>query len=135
MNQKDVLNIVRFSVTDEIGNSKTDWDQAFIFYADGSVKLVSVDEALDISKNSKVAIRETTSEEVTNNFQKFRKIPNYVSDEEANSFFEHYDEWVANRDKPFNQENEGTEVIETISDNNSSQENKKKDKKTRFSKF
>ena len=67
MNQKDVLNIVRFSVTDEIGNSKTDWDQAFIFYADGSVKLVSVDEALDISKNSKVAIRETTSEEVTNN--------------------------------------------------------------------
>ena len=135
MNQKDVLNIVRFSVTDEIGNSKTDWDQAFIFYADGSVKLVSVDEALDISENSKVAIRETTSEEVTNNFQKFRKIPNYVSDEEANSFFEHYDEWVANRDKPFNQENEGTEVIETISDNNSSQENKKKDKKTRFSKW
>ena len=35
MNEKKIINIVKFAVTDEVGDSRTVWNQAAVFYEDG----------------------------------------------------------------------------------------------------
>lgn len=77
----NILNIVQFKVTDTIGADDkfvtTDWNQAAVFYADGTVKVVDVDTAKDLAKSNGVLLQETTAEGLTKNYNKFRSIANF----------------------------------------------------------
>ena len=78
----NILNIVQFKVTDYIGSDEggfvtTDWDQAAVFYSDGSVKIIDVDSAKELAKNSHVKMSETTAEGITLNFEKYKKYANF----------------------------------------------------------
>ena len=77
----NILNIVQFKVTDTIGTDDnfvtTDWDQAAVFYADGTVKIVDVDTAKALAKSNSVLLQETTAEGLTKNYNKFRSIANF----------------------------------------------------------
>ena len=77
----NILNIVQFKVTDTIGTDDnfvtTDWDQAAVFYADGTVKIVNVDTAKALAKSNSVLLQETTAEGLTKNYNKFRSIANF----------------------------------------------------------
>lgn len=75
--ERNILNIVEFTVTDQVGNHFTNWKQAAIFYEDGSVELVSVDEATKKSKKENIKISESTPELVTKNYDSYRSIPNF----------------------------------------------------------
>lgn len=77
----NILNIVQFKVTDTIGADDkfvtSDWNQAAVFYADGTVKVVDVDTAKDLAKSNGVLLQETTAEGLTKNYNKFRSIANF----------------------------------------------------------
>lgn len=73
MNLK-VLNIVKFTVVDRVNNNVTGWDEVAIFYEDGSVKLVSVDEAIMIAEAEKIEILNTTPELLIKNYDKLRSV-------------------------------------------------------------
>lgn len=77
----NILNIVQFKVTDTIGADDkfvtSDWNQAAVFYADGTVKVVDVDTAKDLAKSNSVLLQETTAEGLTKNYNKFRSIANF----------------------------------------------------------
>ena len=49
-----ILNIVKFTVTDQVGDHKTNWNQAAIFYRDVSLKMVSISE---YAKESKIIVK------------------------------------------------------------------------------
>lgn len=77
MEEKKILNIVEFSVTDTIGEKRPDkkdttWTQAAVFYEDGSVEIIPIDDAIELSKKNNRKIRKTTPEELEKNFQKYR---------------------------------------------------------------
>lgn len=72
-----ILNIVKFTVTDQVGDHKTNWNQAAIFYRDGSVKLVPVSEAVKEANRDNIRISEVTTEQLTKNYENYCKIPNF----------------------------------------------------------
>lgn len=72
-----ILNIVKFTVTDQVGDHKTNWNQAAIFYRDGSVKLVPVSEAVKEANRDNIRISEVTTEQLTKNYGNYCKIPNF----------------------------------------------------------
>lgn len=72
-----ILNIVKFTVTDQVGDHKTNWNQAAIFYRDGSVKMVSVSEAAKEANRDNIRISEVTTEQLTKNYENYCKIPNF----------------------------------------------------------
>ena len=37
-----ILNVVKFTVRDRVGNHTTDWEVAAVFYEDGRMRIVSV---------------------------------------------------------------------------------------------
>lgn len=76
MNSK-ILNIVKFTVTDQVGNHTMNWNQAAIFYRDGSVKLVPVSEAVKEANRDNIRISEVTTEQLTKNYENYCKIPNF----------------------------------------------------------
>lgn len=76
MNSK-ILNIVKFTVTDQVGNHTMNWNQAAIFYRDGSVKLVPVSDAVKEANRDNIRISEVTTEQLTKNYENYCKIPNF----------------------------------------------------------
>ena len=72
-----ILNIVKFTVTDQVGDHKTNWNQAAIFYRDGSVKMVSISEAAKEANRDNIRISEVTTEQLTKNYENYCKIPNF----------------------------------------------------------
>lgn len=75
MKNNDVLNIVQIGVTDKVGSTSTNWDLAFVFYADGTVGIRTLDEAKEIAKENNLKIRKDDGESLTNNYKKYRTVP------------------------------------------------------------
>ena len=79
-----VNNIVKFHVTDYVGDMKNpknedllDWEQAIIFFNDGTAKIVSVDQAENYaevlsSHGVFVDIEEQTADFITKNYKKYQ---------------------------------------------------------------
>ena len=79
-----VNNIVKFHVTDYVGDMKNpknedllDWEQAIIFFNDGTAKIVSVDQAENYAKvlsshGVSVDIEEQTADFITKNYKKYQ---------------------------------------------------------------
>ena len=79
-----VNNIVKFHVTDYVGDMKNpknedllDWEQAIIFFNDGTAKIVSVDQAENYaevlsSHGVSVDIEEQTADFITKNYKKYQ---------------------------------------------------------------
>lgn len=79
-----VNNIVKFHVTDYVGDMKDpknedllDWEQAIIFFNDGTAKIVSVDQAEKYaevlsSHGVSVDIEEQTADFITKNYKKYQ---------------------------------------------------------------
>ena len=79
-----VNNIVKFHVTDYVGDMKNpksedllDWEQAIIFFNDGTAKIVSVDQAENYAKVLSshgvfVDIEEQTADFITKNYKKYQ---------------------------------------------------------------
>ena len=79
-----VNNIVKFHVTDYVGDMKDpknedllDWEQAIIFFNDGTAKIVSVDQAENYaevlsSHGVFVDIEEQTADFITKNYKKYQ---------------------------------------------------------------
>lgn len=75
MKRNNVLNIVQIGVTDKVGSTSTNWDLAFVFYADGTVGIRTLDEAKEIAKENNLNIRKDNGESLTNNYKKYRTVP------------------------------------------------------------
>lgn len=75
MKRNNVLNIVQIGVTDKVGSTSTNWDLAFVFYADGTVGIRTLDEAKEIAKENNLNIRKDDGESLTNNYKKYRTVP------------------------------------------------------------
>lgn len=84
MEQK-ILNIVKFNVTDRVGNSLTEWEQAAVFYEDGRVELVSVSEALQKASQSNTEVLETTTDLLEENYDKYCSVANFDATKKKNS--------------------------------------------------
>ena len=59
-NEKKITNIVKFSVNDVVGNSTVTRTQAAVFYDDGSVEMLPMEDAIELSKNEKIKMTQTT---------------------------------------------------------------------------
>lgn len=70
-NKKKITNIVKFSVNDVVGNSTVTRTQAAVFYDDGSVEMLPMEDAIELSKNEKVKITQTTADNLEKNFQNY----------------------------------------------------------------
>ena len=55
-----ILNVVKFTVRDRVGNHTTDWEVAAVFYEDGRMRIVSVPDAIKKAKRAGVKITTTT---------------------------------------------------------------------------
>ena len=55
-NEKKITNIVKFSVNDVVGSTTTTRTQAAVFYDDGTVEILPIEDAIELSKNEKVMI-------------------------------------------------------------------------------
>ena len=75
MKNNDVLNIVQIGVTDTVGSTSSNWDLAFVFYADGTVGIRTLDEAKEIAKDYNLQIRKDDGKSVANNYKKYRTVP------------------------------------------------------------
>lgn len=70
--QKEILNIVKMNVTDRVGFHYDNWEQAVVFYGDGNVRVVSLDEAEEIAGNYQVEIDQADMETIIKNYDKYR---------------------------------------------------------------
>lgn len=77
MDKNKILNIVEFSVADKVGEKESTWTQAAVFYADGTVEIKSMEEAERLSQQQSINIQHSTTQEIENNYQNYRKIANY----------------------------------------------------------
>ena len=71
MNEKKIINIVKFAVTDEVGDSRTVWNQAAVFYEDGSVEILSMDDAISLAKSQNIIMRQTMANHLMNNYRDY----------------------------------------------------------------
>lgn len=76
MNSK-ILNIVKFTITDQVGNTKTNWNEAAVFYDGGYVEFVTLEDAVNLAATEHVIVSEATPEELTDHFEDFRNIAGY----------------------------------------------------------
>ena len=70
-NEKKITNIVKFSVNDVVGNSTVTRTQAAVFYDDGSVEMLPMEDAIELSKNEKIKMTQTTPDNLEKNFQQY----------------------------------------------------------------
>lgn len=71
MNEKKIINIVKFAVTDEVGDSRTVWNQAAVFYEDGSVEILSMDDAISLAKSQNIIMRLAMANHLMNNYRDY----------------------------------------------------------------
>ena len=71
MNEKKIINIVKFAVTDEVGDSRTVWNQAAVFYEDGNVEILSMDDAISLAKSQNIIMRQTMANHLMNNYRDY----------------------------------------------------------------
>ena len=74
MKKKKVLNIVKFSVNDVVGSTTTKRTQAAVFYDDGSVEMLPMEDAVELCKRENIKMKQTTPEKLEANFQKYRGV-------------------------------------------------------------
>lgn len=74
---RNILNIVKFTVNDQVGNEITPWEQVAIFYKDGSIKLVSVTDAIRIANRENIKISNSTPETLAKYYDNYRSIPDF----------------------------------------------------------
>ena len=74
MKKKKVLNIVKFSVNDVVGSTTTKRSQAAVFYDDGSVEMLPMEDAVELCKRENIKMKQTTPEKLEANFQKYRGV-------------------------------------------------------------
>ena len=72
-----ILNVVKFTVRDRVGNHTTDWEVAAVFYEDGRMRIVSVPDAIKKAKRAGVKITTTTPEMLSKNLENYRKVFEY----------------------------------------------------------
>ena len=70
-NEKKITNIVKFSVNDVVGSTTTTRTQAAVFYDDGTVEILPIEDAIELSKNEKVMMKQTTPDKLEKNFQSY----------------------------------------------------------------
>lgn len=74
---RNILNIVKFTVNDQVGNEITPWEQAAVFYEDGSIKLVSVADAVRIANQENIKVSNSTPEKLEKYYDSYRNIPDF----------------------------------------------------------
>ena len=74
MKKKKVLNIVKFSVNDVVGSTTTKRTQAAVFYDDGRVEMLPMEDAVELCKRENIKMKQTTPEKLEANFQKYRGV-------------------------------------------------------------
>lgn len=77
MNTKKVVNIVSFQVTDVVGSTKTNWNQAIVFYDDGTARIETVDGAKAIADIAGIKVVNTDTSDLTKNYTYYKTITGY----------------------------------------------------------
>lgn len=85
MNNKKAVNIFKFHVVDKVGGTKTGWDQAIIFYDDGTTEIDTVENASLLAQENSLKVRNISMNKLIEEFDKYRQVKSVKSSPKKNS--------------------------------------------------
>lgn len=89
MKEKRIVDIVGYTVTDKVGDSTSTWDVATVFYDDGTVGTVPMDDGRKLAKDNNILMVETyagsgyLSEKIRRHFEEYSQATEEVLEEQV----------------------------------------------------